>query len=79
MDIATRRLCSRAAIALRQQAEHIEALGCTCPTTDDRNRLHAPSRRRRDSRCPGVARAVEHRRVIRQLEQVAHAKVRRIR
>jgi hypothetical protein len=42
----------------------VETSRCTCPTTDAYNALHmAPGRRRKDSRCSGVAASVglEHR------------------
>lgn len=68
-----RRLFLRCAHALARQAAHIEELGCTCASNDQRNRFHAPNRRRRDSRCTGVALAVEHRRLIRQAIAAAAA------
>ena len=42
-----------------QLSEHVEDLGCNCPDSDARNRLHsAPGRRRQDSKCTGVSLAV---------------------
>jgi len=40
-------------------AREIEEARCTCPDVETRNALHtAPGRRRKDSRCSGVASAV---------------------
>jgi hypothetical protein len=54
--------------------EHIEELGCTCATMEQRNIYHAQAgRRRRDSPCTGVSLAVtlelRRRRVLRRKER----------
>jgi hypothetical protein len=46
----------------------VETLGCTCGPGEE-NRFHAPSRRRRDSKCTGVRLAVEHRGLVRRAER----------
>lgn len=48
--------------ALECQASTIETAMCTC-IPEDVNRNHAQNRRRRDSCCVGVRKAVEFRRV----------------
>lgn len=68
------RLLSKCADALERQAGHIEELGCTCATNEQRNSYHAKNRRRRDSRCTGVALAVEHRQLVRRSRQAAAAR-----
>jgi len=55
--------------AIETQAAQLEELGCTCVDVDQRNRHHAPSRRRRDSRCQGVRFAIEHRGLARAAHQ----------
>lgn len=50
-------------VALETVLTDVEHLGCTCGPGDE-NRFHAPSRRRKDSRCTGVRLAVRYRRLI---------------
>jgi hypothetical protein len=56
---ATRREAALVAI-IEQLATDVEQLGCTCPSEpEEYNRMHCqPGRRRKDSRCGGVALAV---------------------
>lgn len=62
-------LIVRLADAIEELQTHVEALGCTCGDFESRQAFHAPSRRRRDSKCTGVALAVEHRGLVRRARQ----------
>lgn len=65
-------LIARLVDAVDNLASHVEDLGCTCGSTETRNRLHAPNRRRRDSRCTGVALAVQYRSLCRRARRMVH-------
>jgi len=63
------------AALVREMANHVEHLGCTCVDPD---RLHAsPGRRRKDANCTGLALAVEAELKVRRLVKLARAERRR--
>lgn len=70
----TTKLLLKLVHAVEALSEHVEDLGCTCVDTETRNSYHAPNRRRRDSRCTGVALAVEYRPLL----QRARRQIRRM-